>query len=222
MLFSPDLIVLRSVLLVFLIAFQMGCSKGIYVGPESSEYLATAAEDECGYIQNEFGQRVSWKTRVPVEFLVSKSIPAEFYEDLTEAAEIWNRASGKKIIVINVSQLDTTEFSTSDLKNTITGYTEWDDTKSTQQAVTIVKYKGALISEADIKINLKDFVYYTKDPQNSSQVHFGSLLVHELGHALGLKHGLVKPTVMWSTLASSLIRTNLSSADTTSLGCEYK
>jgi hypothetical protein len=200
---------------------NLGCSKGNYVGPESADYLATAAQDDCGYIQNEFGQRVSWKSRVPVEFFISKTIPEEFHQDIVEAAEDWNRSAGKVVIKINLSQLDTIQFSSQDLKNSIVGLSEWDDSKNTQQALTIVKYRGSSISEADIKVNMKDFVYYSKDPQNSKQIHFGSLLVHELGHGLGLKHGLIKPTVMWSTLSSSLVRTKLSTSDLKSLECEY-
>ncbi len=209
-------------LICVLAAFQGGCSKSISVGPENAEYLATAAEVDCGYIQNEFGQRVSWKTHAPIEFFVSKSIPAEFHADLQEAADAWNKAAGKTVIIINLTKLDTTEFSTPDLVNSITGFKEWDETKATQQAITIVKYRSALIFEADIKVNFKDFVYYSKESQSTTQIHFGSLLVHEFGHALGLKHGIVKPTVMWATLASIFVRTQLSGTDTSSLECEYK
>lgn len=199
----------------------LSCSKGTYVGPESADYLATAAQDDCGYVQNEFGQRVSWKNRTPVEFFVSNTIPAEFHQDIIDAANDWNNAAGRTIITINLTQVDSIQFSSQDLKNSITGFTEWDETKKNQQAVTVIKYRGDLITESDIKVNLKDFVYYSKEPQNSTQVHFGSLLVHELGHALGLKHGTVKPTVMWSTLASSFVRTSFSSLDLKSLQCEY-
>ncbi len=200
---------------------QIGCSRGTYVGPESANYLATAAEDDCGYIQNEFGQRVSWKSNVPIEFFVSKSIPVEFHQDIVDAADDWNKSAGKQVLKINLTQLDTIDSSTTDLKNSIVGFTDWDATKQTQQAVTIVKYRGALINESDIRINFKDFTYYSKDSIDPKQVHFGSLLVHELGHGLGLKHGLIKPTVMWYTLSSLFIRTKLSASDLKSLGCEY-
>lgn len=211
----------RTLFIWLAAAGLLGCSKGSYVGPESAGYLATASQEDCGYIQNEFGQRVSWKANVPIEFFVAKTIPTEFHQDIVEAANVWNQSAGKTIIKVNFSALDSSEFSIGDLKNTISGFTEWDESKSTQQAVTVVKYRGTLISEADIKVNLKDFVYYSKEAQNSNQVHFGSLLVHELGHGVGLKHGPVKPTVMWATLSSLLIRTKLSDADQKSIGCEY-
>lgn len=215
---SPIFIIIFCMLGIF----QLGCSKGTYVGPETAHYLATAAQDDCGYLQNEFGQRVSWKSHLPVEFFISQSIPTELHQDIVDAAEVWNQAAGKTILKINLTQPSAIEDSSSDAKNTVTGSLNWDESKSTQQAISIVKYRGVLISESDIRVNLKDFVYYSKEPQNSKQVHFGSLLVHELGHSLGLKHGLVKPTVMWSMLPSTLIRTKLSNRDTTSLECEYK
>jgi hypothetical protein len=125
----------------FLILSQTSCSKGNYVGPESAQYLATAAQEDCGYLQNDYGQRVSWKDRVPVEFFVSKTIPTEFHADILEAADIWNKSAGKKLIVINLTDLEGTQLSTDDQKNVIYGMQEWDEGKSTQQALTIVKYR---------------------------------------------------------------------------------
>ncbi|GEM_PF-539007 len=205
--------------LVFAI-LQLGCSRGVYVGPESAEFLATASQEDCGYLQNEFGQRVSWKENLPVEFWISNSVPEEFRQDIVDAAETWNQSAGKTVFKINLSDLEV-PLSTSDQRNTIHGVQSWDEGKSTQQAVTIVKYRGNLITSADIKINLSDFVYYSKEPQNSKQVHFGSLLVHELGHAIGLKHATIRPTVMWATLGFEVIRISLSKTDQQSLGCEY-
>lgn len=206
--------------LLLLIGLQIGCSKGAYLGPESADFLATEAQEDCGYLQNEFGQRVSWKEKLPVEFFISQTIPEEFRQDIVDAAETWNKSAGKTVFKINLSDLESS-FSTSDNRNTITGLSEWDEEKQTQQAVTIVKYQGNLITSADIKMNFDDFVYYTKEPQNSKQVHFGSLIVHELGHALGLKHASIRPTVMWATLGFDVVRTSISQTDQQSLGCEY-
>lgn len=198
-----------------------GCGKGIRLGLESEKYLATASQPDCGYLQNEYGQRVSWKGNVPVEIYVAKSIPEEFRQDIVAAADVWNQAAGKTILKINLNDVEGTTFSTEDQKNSIAGLTEWDGGKSNQQALTVVKYRGNLINSSDIKVNFQDFVYYSKEPQNSVQIHFESLMIHELGHTLGLKHGAIKPTVMWSTLASTFLRTQLSSTDQESVGCEY-
>lgn len=212
--------VFSAAVLGLLFVLQIGCSKGVYLGPESAEFLATASQEDCGYLQNEYGQRVSWKANLPIEVFVSKTIPEEFRQDLVDAAEVWNKSASKTVFTMNLSDLDS-PFSTDDRKNTITGLEKWDEGKRTQQAVTIVKYKGNLITTADIKINFDDFVYYSKEPQNSKQVHFNSLVVHELGHALGLKHATIRPTVMWATLGFDIVRTALSKTDQQSLGCEY-
>lgn len=212
--------VVFTLTLAVAVTLQLGCSKGVYLGPESAEFLATASQESCGYLQNEYGQRVAWKENLPAEFFVSKTVPEEFRQDIVDAAEIWNNSAGRTVLKINLSDLES-PLSTSDQRNTIAGLQDWDEDKATQQAVTIVKYRGNLITSADIKVNLDDFVYYSKEPQNSKQVHFGSLIVHELGHALGLKHASIRPTVMWATLGFDIVRTSLSTTDQKSLGCEY-
>ncbi|OYZ23055.1 MAG: hypothetical protein B7Y39_06740 [Bdellovibrio sp. 28-41-41] len=209
-----------ALIFAVVVTLQMGCSKGVYLGPESAEFLATASQEDCGYLQNEYGQRVAWKENLPAEFFVSKTIPEEFRQDIADAAEIWNTSAGRTVLKINLSDLES-PLSTSDQRNTVAGLQDWDEDKTTQQAVTIVKFRGNLITSADIKINLDDFVYYSKEPQNSKQVHFVSLIVHELGHALGLKHASIRPTVMWATLGFDIVRTSLSATDQKSLECEY-
>jgi hypothetical protein len=218
--FAPIKHAVFALILAVVVTLQMGCSKGVYLGPESAEFLATASQEDCGYLQNEYGQRVAWKENLPAEFFVSKTIPEEFRQDIADAAEIWNTSAGRTVLKINLSDLES-PLSTSDQRNTIAGLQDWDEDKVTQQAVTIVKFRGNLITSADIKVNLDDFVYYSKEPQNSKQVHFGSLIVHELGHALGLKHASIRPTVMWATLGFDIVRTSLSTTDRKSLGCEY-
>lgn len=214
----------RFSLLIVSIAFStvfFGCSKGTHLGPESAQYLATASQDACGYLQNDFGQRVSWKDKLPIEFYVSKTIPTEFHEDISAAAEKWNYSAGKPVVKINFSDLEGAQFSTDDTKNVIYGFTDWDEDKSTQQALTIVKYRVNQITSADIKINFQHFIYYKTEAKEKTQIHFASLILHEIGHALGLKHAAPRPTVMWPTLASDYVRMQLSTSDRQSVGCEY-
>ena len=53
------------------------------------------------------------------------------------------------------------------------------------------------------------------------KVHFKSLIIHELGHALGLDHNEEQGSVMNSSLASGVIRAEVGMQDTSSLKCEY-
>src|SRR5437868_2585965 len=92
--------------LAVVMTLQMGCSKGVYLGPESAEFLATASQEDCGYLQNEYGQRVAWKENLPAEFFVSKTIPEEFRQDIVDAAEVWNKSAGRTVLKINLTDLD--------------------------------------------------------------------------------------------------------------------
>lgn len=200
---------------------MISCQKNLVLGPESKTDLATQAQEDCGYIQNEFGERVSWKSNLPIRLLLDSSIPGDMIPIISSASEKWEKASGKKLFEFQQSNQSTSLKPSSDKINSVYWSKDWSENHKSQQALTILTYLGPLITEADIKINAKDYEFYTTTPQNSVQVNFESLIIHELGHVLGLKHMSIKPTVMWPTLAAAFLRLEISPIDIKSLKCEY-
>lgn len=208
---------------IFLISFNLliACHPGKLLGPESKTDLATESQESCGYIQNEFGERVSWKSNLPVKLYLDSSIPSDMKDAIYKAATIWEKAAGKKLFEFQSSENAISIKPSHDSVNSIYWSKIWDDSKKSQQAITTLSFSGPLISEADIKVNNKDYEFYTGIPQNSLQVNIESLMLHELGHVLGFKHLSIKPTVMWPTLAPTFLRVELYKNDLTTLKCEY-
>lgn len=206
-------------LLLFLCFALLSCRAGINPVDESS--VGAAAEDDCGFVQNSYGARVAWKNKIPVTVQVDPQINEEFFNAAARAADRWNSLTGKKLIALEKLPAEQKVDPTQDLTTGLYWRTDWAAEKNNQQAVTTLFYKGNTISEADIKINAKDFNFYSNEPNSNREVHMESLLVHEFGHLLGLKHSIIWPTVMWATLAANTVRDVISEKDLASLKCEY-
>lgn len=218
---NKDSMILAKLLLFSVFMTLLACQPGKLLGPESKTDLATESQEACGYIQNELGERVSWKSNLPVKLYIDSSVPNDMIEYIYKAGEIWEKASGKKLFEFLKSDNAVSIKPSHDDVNSIYWSKTWDDSKKSQQAITTLSFLGPLITEADIKVNNKDYEFYTDSPQNSLQVSFESLMIHELGHVLGFKHLSVKPTVMWPTLAPAFLRIELYKTDLTTLKCEY-
>ena len=210
------------VFLFILTATLWACDKVPQLGPATDESLATASEDSCGFVQNSYGQRVSWKGQTPVSLQIHPSVPTEFDPAILEAASTWEDAAGQKLFHIQrVYNTPTSQEPQKDAGNFIYALLEWDQSLSSQQAVTNIYWRQSQINEADIKINLKNYDYALSDQSSPHQIHLKSLLVHELGHFLGLKHQTTVPSVMWTVLLTGVNRSALTEADKASLRCGY-
>ncbi|MEK2689659.1 matrixin family metalloprotease [Bdellovibrio sp. GT3] len=203
------------VLLCFVVS---GCSQGVTLGPGTDTTLASAAQDECGFVQNVYGQRVSWKSRLPVRMFISReALPNEAV--IRAAAQIWEDAAGLKLFDI-VNEDDLSYEGGKDSRNGIYWNPNW--TKSPNyQAITTLYWSGNQIIESDMTINSKYYHFYIENPELTSDLHLSSLLIHEFGHVLGLKHRSTLSTVMWPVLNAGTKRDVLTDADRKALKCEY-
>jgi hypothetical protein len=96
--------------------------------------------------------------------------------------------------------------------------TNWTD-KPSQQANTTIFWVNNQIIEADVRVNAQNFQYSTD--LSGGTVDVQSLLTHEFGHVLGLKHEDSQPSVMATYLPNAFDRRDLKATDAASLKCEY-
>jgi hypothetical protein len=182
---------------------------------------APKEQDDCGFVQNVYGERISWKGEIPVVMKIHESVPDAYVPAIVAAAESWNRTAGKTILKIDTTKIPGALSPRKDGQNIIYLLDTWEANKATEQARTSVYWVGDVIQEADIRINDKNFNFYTSENPNHSDVSIEALLLHELGHVLGLKHKDTSGSVMATYLANGVDRTTVAETDSTSLQCEY-
>jgi len=210
---------------IFIIFTAIGCLNS----------CAPRPQNDCGFVQNIYGQRISWKTKSPIKIIIHNSIPLELKPAIYRAAATWDQQIGHKVFEISEESTLLSDTPTKDRKNGIYFLSNWESDRKSEQGRTSVYWAGDQIQEADIRINAFDFSYYDQNShlligsfglRNSGQsssdgYSFEALLLHEMGHLLGLKHrdGV---TVMATQLAAFTDRTQLAAVDQQSVSCEYK
>ena len=190
-----------------------GCAPQFKAQPE--------AQDDCGYVQDFYSQRISWKSDLPVILYIDDSVPTSYDPAIRNAAETWNQAMGRETIVVKRQPGYLDGIPRKDGKNGIYFLKPWDSDKKSEQGRTSLYWVGDQIREADIRINLESFSYYIESSSDNSAVNIEALVLHEMGHVLGLKHNDTGTSVMATYLPAQQDRVKLASVDKTSLQCEY-
>lgn len=180
-------------------------------------------EEPCHFVQNSIQQRVSWGQNLPVEMMVHESVPSQYYESIERAAEAWKHLMGREMIRIVQWNVGGSAIPEKDGYSMITMMDSWDTNQNREQARTSVYWKGHQILEADIRINDKDFDFSVSEVVESSKVDLTSLVLHEMGHVLGLAHIEEDTSVMQSELSKGEDRRDIgeSGPEFWALSCEY-
>lgn len=187
---------------------------------------APKAQEDCGFVQNVYGERISWKGSYPVTVYLHESVPEEYVGAIVAAAKTWQDAAGTSLFNIVTNQRVTGPITPQkDTRNIIYFMDTWEDDKSSEQARTSIYWIGDQIKEADMRINGK-FTYYWNQPGQASfnkatSVNIEALVIHELGHVLGLKHNDTSSSVMATYLSNNTDRVNIAESDKVALKCEY-
>ena len=176
-------------------------------------------QDSCNFVENSDQQRVSWGSRVPVILYIDGSVPTQYYGAIQNAADTWNKALGRELI--KIGGLTASNGPAQDGTNIIYFLDTWESDRSNEQARTTVYWSSNRIYEADIRVNQKDFDFFWGDDPVANRVDVQSLVLHEMGHLLGLAHDTTPKSVMAASLPSAYLRRDLSTVNVSSISCEY-
>jgi hypothetical protein len=201
-----------------LVLISSGCSKPPFSLVFTQDYKR---ELDCGFVQNVYGERISWKNNTPISFHIHESLPSRYHNSIEAAMEKWNQVTGRPLFKLLSKNYAGDVKPRQDGVNVIYWMTTWESNKKLEQGRTSIYWVGNQIREADIRINASNFSFYLDTARTPVDVHFESLILHELGHVLGLKHIDEADSVMATYLLHNTKRVEVSALDTSSLNCEY-
>lgn len=181
---------------------------------------APKSQESCGYVQNSYSERVSWRSDLPITMYIHESVPPHLRGAIESAMKTWEKAAGRKLFNIAQKIVGGPSNPSQDRYNVIYFQSSWEADKPSEQARTNLYWVGDQIVEGDININGK-FTYYWNQQTSGTSYNIEALVLHELGHVLGLKHNDHTDSVMASYLASHSDRLTPTRADLSSLKCEY-
>jgi predicted Zn-dependent protease len=123
------------------------------------------------------------------------------------AAKKWNDSINKTLFVIGNS------------RNKVINTTNWKRYRN-EQAITSSDFRGNCLTSSTITINNEDFIYYTGSSYKN-EYNLDALMIHELGHVLGLDHDENKMSVMYEHLDKREDRITIQQIDINKIKPEY-
>lgn len=177
-------------------------------------------QPSCNFVENSYEQRVSWKDATPVSLYVHSSFPTAYLPTLKAAMGQWEKNIGRPLFRLAGTNSDD-GIPKKDGVSVIYWMDTWEADRPREQARTTIFWEGNRILEADLRVNAKNFTYFTGDTPQTDSVDLESLLIHELGHVLGLQHNTAAGSVMAVSLDNGVLRRDVQEVDLSSAHCEY-
>ena len=179
----------------------------------TSCYRTLSSQQSCNFVQNNDKQRLHWNNKFPIKIHIDTSVPEIAYPAINRAIIEFNN---------NAIQSSQIFLPANDSYVTIYWRNTWDGAVPNEQATTTLSFVGSEIYKADIQIDAYNFTFNYDNTNDFSDVDLESLIVHELGHVLGLAHTSKLGSVMHPTLTNGEVRRQLGLVDINDLACEYK
>ena len=168
------------------------------------------------------------RTWAPQSFPLVIKVPQElepYQLAIDRSAEVWNEALGQRAVVFIYDQTPNIQWQDpkESLFDDLFGLYKQLSWKFDDVGPTVLAYTGTLslngtIQKADLIFNFDNFIFADVEapPAHTNYVDFQSVLIHELGHFLGLSHVTLSEdssSVMLPTLRKAEGRRLLSNGD---------
>lgn len=179
-----------------------------------------AIQTPCDFLLNSQQQRVSWRGNTPIVLHVSPYVPPALMQSIYIAANEWNSNTGLNLIVIDSTPTNSNT-PQQDGVNGIYWITSGNQLNINEEGRTTYYWQDTSIFEADILINAQNYSFAPFGSSSSLSIDFTSLMVHEMGHVLGLQHITNAQSVMNPVLNVDTLRYMPYDIDIANVKCGY-
>lgn len=206
-----------------------------FIGYDTLEYTVSDGENvspiykiEITTVDFLLGNR--WQENdFPITIYYPTDIPQSYKDTLASVSTKWNSALGFEALVLiedffNQNYLELYDSLEDDI-NSITFQNEsWFSGYDNVLAFTTASLYGDNFIQTDILFNFFQQPFVAQTPVPSNKVDFESVLLHELGHSLGLDHIQISdaPSIMNPTIAFGVQKRDLFLYDLQSIRRKYE
>jgi len=177
----------------------------------TSCYRPPPSQQSCNFVISKDSQRLHWNKEFPIKLHIDDSVPEIAYPAINRAVMAFNDVIKDHQVFVFADD----SYATIYWRNT------WNRAIPNEEAVTTLNFIGSEIYKATIEVDAYNFSFNYDYTDVFIKVDLESLMIHELGHVLGLAHINSSGSVMYPTLNSGEIRRELGIVDINDLECGY-
>jgi predicted Zn-dependent protease len=150
----------------------------------------------------------NWES-YPIKVKIDNSISLDRKNATLYSMSLWNNAINENVFTEVSSQEDIY----------ITEVSNWQ-LDQLQEAHALLWWQNGLFTNGLIEVNIKNYLYDTGDIVARNKLSYESLILHELGHIIGMYH--VDDTIMDPYLSTGKIRLTIDSDIISSVQCRVR
>lgn len=184
-------------------------------------------KNDCGFYMN-LGRRIGWSPyNLPIMFYIDPSVPKNMIPAIKKAADNWEKILGNSDLIEFTTDNPENSFMRSIVPDFVTNFNvilgdgSNQFTESRTNAKTYYTWSYPYLYKTDIVINLKDTNWDLDDVIDSNKTDLTGVMMHEFGHALGLRHNETQMDSVMYPYAGNGQKLEANETDTNNIICHY-